>query len=244
MGIVATEHVCGPLDFTHVELTSGPRRVLKIATGELLKHYGQGAADFRFQSEELRVSFTVVDVKRPILSVSRLTDRGIQTFIQAAKQMLRRSDGVVVALTRRGGLFVLQCQVVPCPMVLALVDEEPAVEAPSPPPSDERWTANCWDEKRWHRQWHSSILHLENHSVMSGGITDIPYQAWCNFCIRACGRENRHESRSQVQPGTPVIQFYCCLRKTEEDAPMVTVLVAVDTVYKQMVAIPFEKKGQ
>ena len=31
--------------------------------------------------------------------------------------------------------------------------------------------------------------------------------------------------------------------KTEEDAPMVTVLVAKDTVYKQMVAIPLEKKG-
>ena len=118
------------------------------------------------------------------------------------------------------------------------------MKAPSPPPGDERWTANCWDEKRWHRQWHSSFLHLENHSVMSGGITDTPYQAWCNFCIRARGRENRHESRSQVQPGTPVIQFYYCLQKTEEDAPMITVLVAVDTVYKQMVAIPFfEKKG-
>ena len=66
VGTGATEHVCGPLDFTHVELTSGPRPALKTATGELLKHYGQGEADFRFQSEELRVSFTVVDVKRPI----------------------------------------------------------------------------------------------------------------------------------------------------------------------------------
>ena len=42
------------------------------------------------------------------------------------------------------------------------------------------------------------------------------------------------------QPGTPVIQCDYCSGK---DAPMVTVLVAIDTVYKQMVAIPLEKKG-
>ena len=108
----ATEHVCGPHDFTHAELTNGPRPALKTATGELLKHNGMRTADFRCQGEELRVGFTVVDVKRPILSVSRLMDRGIEKFIQSGKQILRRFDGATVELTRRGGLFVLQCQVV------------------------------------------------------------------------------------------------------------------------------------
>ena len=68
----ATEHVCGPRDFTYAALTSGPRQALKTLTGELLKYKGK----------ELRVGFTVVDVKRPILSVSRLMDRGIERFIQ------------------------------------------------------------------------------------------------------------------------------------------------------------------
>ena len=54
----------------------------------------------------MRVGFTVVDVKRPILSVSRLTDRGIETFIHAGKQILRRFNGATVELTRRGGLPV------------------------------------------------------------------------------------------------------------------------------------------
>ena len=35
-------------------------------------------------------------------------DRGIETFIQAGKQILRRFNGATVELTRRGGLFVLQ----------------------------------------------------------------------------------------------------------------------------------------
>ena len=172
------------------------------------------------------MSFTVVDVKRPILSVSRLMDRGIETFIQAGKQFLRRFDGATVELTRRGGLFVLQCQAY-VPMLLAdeemerelmgrkEVEPRVAIEVPAP---DEPTV----DERRHH------------------GLTHLPYQLWCNICVRARGRENRHVSRSQNQPGTPVIQCDYCFLKTEADAPMVTVVVAIDTVYKQMVAIPLE----
>ena len=94
----ATEHVCGP---------HGTTPALMTATGELLKHYGARTVDILCQSEELRVGFTVVDVKRPILGVSRLMDRGIETFIQAGKQILRRFDGATVELTRRGGLFAM-----------------------------------------------------------------------------------------------------------------------------------------
>ena len=83
-----TEHVCGPHDFTHAALNNGPRPALKTATGELLKHYGTRTVDFRCQGEELRVGFTVVDVKRPILSVPKLVDRGIEIFIQAGASRL------------------------------------------------------------------------------------------------------------------------------------------------------------
>ena len=76
------------------------------------------------QGEELRVGCTVVDVKRPILSVPRLMDRGIETFIQTGKQSLRPFDGATMELKRRGGFFVLQRQVA-VPMLLAPVDDEP-----------------------------------------------------------------------------------------------------------------------
>ena len=97
----ATEHVCGPHNIPHAALTNGPRPALGTATGELLKHYGTRTDDFRCEGEELRVGFTVVDVKRPKLSVSRLMDRGNETFIQAGKQILRRFDGATEELTRR-----------------------------------------------------------------------------------------------------------------------------------------------
>ena len=204
---------------TRAALTSGPRPTLKTATGELLKHCGERTVDFRWQGEELRVNFTVVDVKRPTLSASRLMDRGIEALLLAGKQSLRRFDGATVELTRRGRLFVLQCQVV-VPRLLAPVDGEPAgeTEAPELPLVDEEMERELMgreeveppiamevplpgeptsEERRHHRPTH------------------LPCQPWCNVCVRARASENRHESRSQNQPGTPVIQRDCCfLRKT------------------------------
>ena len=60
------------------------------------------------------------------------------------------------------------------------------------------------------------------------GLTHLPYKPWCNICVRARGRGNKHVSRSQNQPGTPVIQCDFCFLKTEEDAPMVTAFVLHD----------------
>ena len=56
-------------------------------------------------------------------------ERGIEKFIQTGKQSLRRFDGATTEFTRCGGLFFVQCQVA-VPMLPALVDDEPAGEAP------------------------------------------------------------------------------------------------------------------
>ena len=49
----ATEHDCGPYDFTHVKLEKGPQPALKTGTGAMLKHYGKRTVDFRCQGQEL-----------------------------------------------------------------------------------------------------------------------------------------------------------------------------------------------
>ena len=63
---------------SRIELLSGPRPALKTTSGALLK-----CITFWCLGEELRLSFTAVDVKRPILSVSSLTDRGSDPSWQA-----------------------------------------------------------------------------------------------------------------------------------------------------------------
>ena len=185
----ATAHVCGPHDFTHAALTSGPRPALKTATGELLKHFGTRTVDFRCQGEELRVGFSVVDVKRPILSVSRLIDRGIEPFIQTGKLSLRRFDGATVELTRRGGLFVLQCQAV-VPMLPAPVDEEPPEAAPVLPPVDEEMERELMGREEVEPPIATELRAPDEPTSderRHHGLTHLPYQLWCNVCVRARG---------------------------------------------------------
>ena len=129
-------------------------------------------------------------------------------------------------------------------MMLAFVDDEPAREALGLPLVDEEM-----DRALMGREVPPPVAikvpalgEPTSEERKHHGLTHLPYQSWCNVCVRANGGENRHESRSQAQPGTPVFQCDYFLR-TEEDAPMITVLVAIDTVYIEMVAIPLEEKG-
>ena len=145
--------------------------------------------------------FTVVDVKRPILSASRLMDRGIETLIQTGKQSLRRFDGAIVELTRRGGLFVLQCQVV-IPRVLAPVVDEPAGHAPDLPPFDEELERELMGRYEVEPPVANEVpapSEPTSEERRHHCLTHLPHQPWCNVCVRARGRENRHESRSQSQ---------------------------------------------
>ena len=190
----ATEHVCGLHDFTHAALKNGPRPALKTATGELLKHYGTRTVDLRCQGEELRVGFTVVDVKRPILSVSRLVDRGIETFIQAGKQFLRRFDGATVELTRRGGLVLHVKLLFRCCWHLWM-NEGPAGEAPDLPPIDEEMERELMGREEVEPPVATEVPAPDEPTSderRHHGHTHLPYQPWCNICVRARGRENRH----------------------------------------------------
>ena len=224
MGARAVEHVCGRQDFTHAALTSGSRPALKTATGELLKHCGPRTVDFWCQGEELRVGFTVFDVKQPILSVSRLMDSGIETFIQTGKRNLLRFDGATVEITRRGGLFVLHCQV-----VLWMMSQREKLLISHL--STRRWSGKVTGREEVPTPVAIEVPAPGERPVKSGNVIDththLQYQSWCIVCVRARGKGNRHKSRSQFWPGTPVIQCDCCFLKTQEDAPMITVLVAI-----------------
>ena len=129
-------------------------------------------------------------------------ERGIETFILVGKQSLRRSDGAVVVLTRHGGLFVLQRRVVSCSMLLALVDEDPAEAAPVLPLVDE-----VMERELMGREEALAPVALEvpapgkpsSDGRRHRGLTYIPYQAWCNDCVRARAREEpgmNHDHKS------------------------------------------------
>ena len=196
----------------------GPHPALETATGELLKHYGMRSVDFRCQGEKLRTGRHSCRCEAPILSVSKLMDRSIETYIQAGQQFLRRFDGATVELTHRGRLFVLRCHAV-VPMLLAPVGEEPAGEAPDLPPIDEKMDRELMgredveppvaievpapdeptsEERRWTSHICRINLGATSVSELAGEKTDM-----CHG----------HKTSQ------PVIQCDYCFLKTEEDAP-------------------------
>ena len=130
-------------------------------------------------------------------------------------------------------------------MLLAPVDEEPAGEALDFQLIDEEMDRELMGREEVEPQVAIEVLAPDEPTSderRHHGLTHLPYQPWCNICVRARGREKRHVSPSQNQTGTHVIQCDYFFLKTEEDAPMVPVLVAMGKVYKQMVAIHLEKK--
>ena len=108
-------------------------------------------------------------------------DRGIETFIQTCTQNLRRFDGATVELTRRGGLFVLQCQVV-APMCLTPVDDEPAGKALDLPPVDEEMERELLGREGLPPPV-SAAGEPTSEELRHHGLTHSPYQSWCNFCV-------------------------------------------------------------
>ena len=157
-------------------------------------------------------------------------DSGIETFIQTVKQSLRRSDGATIELARRGSLSVCNVK----SLLLAHVDDEPAGEALDLPPGDEVMERELVGREEVPPPVAIEAPAAGGQTVKRGYIT-VSHTCHTNL-------ENRHEARSQVQPGTPVIQCDYSFLKTEDDAPMITVLVAIDAVYKQMVAILLRKE--
>ena len=168
----ATEHVCGPQVFTQATLTSGARPALMPATtGELLKHYGMRTVDFRCQGEELRVGFTVVDVKRPTLSISRLMDRSIETFIQTVSRVCvdltvrLLNSHVVVVFSFYNVKSLLRC----CWHLWMMSQRWKLLLFHL---LTRRWSANWWDEKRCDHQLRSKFRHQVSQPVESGDIMD------------------------------------------------------------------------
>ena len=131
-------------------------------------------------------------------------------------------------------------------MLLALVDEEPAGEALDLPPVDEEMERELMGREEVEPPVAIEVPAPVSQPVTSGDIMDS-LTSRVNLGVTSVselvGEKTDMSHDHKNQQGTPVIQCDYCFLKTEEDAPMVTVLVAIDTVCKQMVAIPLEKNG-
>ena len=118
-------------------------------------------------------------------------DSGIETLIQTGKQSLRRFDGATVELTRRCGLFFLQCQVA-IPRLLAPVVDEPAGDASDLLPVDielERELTGLEEVEAPVAIEVPAPAEPTSEERRHHRLTHLPCQHWCNVCVRARGRK-------------------------------------------------------
>ena len=105
---------CGPKDFPHVQIEPSPvYQHYRSANGNPLKHYGFKTVHFKTDYDEsIKIKFEVLDVTRPILSVSRLREHGHRVsfdddcYIQ--HKALPGCPARRLGLVPRMGLFFLQ----------------------------------------------------------------------------------------------------------------------------------------
>ena len=83
---------------------------LRGANGEPLQEYRKRQIWLRTCGQTKRYDFHVVDVTKPIFSVSRLCEHGVETHL-AKKSFLRFGDGHE-PLIRKGGVYFVQAQTV------------------------------------------------------------------------------------------------------------------------------------
>ena len=85
---------------------------LRGASGKLLQEYGKGQIWLKMCGQTKRYDFHVVDVTKPILSVSCLCENGVEAHL-AKESFLRFGDGHE-PLIRKGGVYFVKAQTGEC----------------------------------------------------------------------------------------------------------------------------------
>ena len=138
---------------------------LRGADGKLLQEYGKRQIWLRIGGLKKRHDFHVVDVTKPILSVSHLCENGDETHL--AKQPFLRFGGGHDPLIRRGGVYFVKAQTV---NAVDAVTHDQSVKSCVQPEDAQKWCVQPGDAQTWCAQ------HEDAHKwcVQPGDA-----QTWC-----------------------------------------------------------------
>ena len=128
----AAEESCWPKDLGGAFETVPSKRnlVLKTANGGEMKHYGEKQVTFRGPLAEdiIGLKFQVTDVRKPLLSVRRLTEKG--NTVQFSEEpgecyILNKATGKKIPMERRGASFIIKANFVKAASCQGFPRQEP-----------------------------------------------------------------------------------------------------------------------
>eukprot|EP00971_Amphidinium_carterae_P346544 6488066-Amphidinium_carterae.1 len=246
---------CGLSDFPHVELDeTSPERPCRGADGRRLKSYGFKWVVLLLTSGLcMQVRFTVLDVVRPILSVSSITMAGWSLQVSASRAELIHGRQRL-ELRREGGLFLMTAAYMASNMGAAQASPQSEMWLHPVEGEIERAFDTGLEEMGDMADLEREDRELPSAAEMPGPpsvteeqrrhheLTHIPYQRWCTHCVRGKGREDAHRTKEALEAsGPPIVQadftFYT------DGEVQVPVLGAIDSVYHRGMSVWLTHKG-
>ena len=246
-------HVCPKSYATHATLQPLPERRrgldLRSASGKMLKVWGlrevaYNALDLHGKVFTVKIPFVVCAVRRPLLSLAMLEDKGFHMTVHDGCRKLgghgremnlrRQGNSYFVDVEFRGGLLEKRKEIGLPPGLVALVDSD-VVGLSATAVEDERRAVTISTPETPSRE-----------AVESHLLTHIPFAPWCRACIAGRGRESPHFRQIREEPvATPVISldyFFLGLSDSTGDGIMPTLAMCDgNTTYSLGLMVP--KKG-
>ncbi|CAK0878447.1 unnamed protein product [Prorocentrum cordatum] len=240
---------CNPRDFPKSPIIQGDEEIYRTSKGTVLKFYGYKDVVLRKDSTKIKVKFTVLDVVRPILSVSDSAKKhDISTHYEQGNNYMERrtSTGVRrLGLMARAGLFFLQAMVTAGSSVRFgksqvhhVYNNEGATEldlgpesAVVPHPAEAAPVVPAPAEPTQQERDHHIAL---NHAQ---------FKSWCKFCVSGRGRENAHHKADEIDHNIARVQVDYFFMRRVKAGQMLTCLSAVDSVHRRRRAAVLDAKG-
>ncbi len=115
----AADESCWPVGQGDAYLTKPSKRnmILKTANGGEMGHYGQKEVTFKHAggADPIGLTFQVTDVKKPLLAVRRLVEKGNKVVLsgdEGESYILNPQSKVRVPVRKKGGSFVIEAHFV------------------------------------------------------------------------------------------------------------------------------------
>ena len=117
----AADESCWPVGHGDAFPTKKSTRTLRLktASGADMNHYGEKEVTFKYKGgenkEAVGIKFQVTDVRKPLLAVRRLVERGCTVTLangEGESYILNKETRVRIPVVKKGGSFVIEARFV------------------------------------------------------------------------------------------------------------------------------------
>ena len=194
---------------------------LVTTSGEPLDHFGCRRVNLGFARSPARLKVTILNVRRPILSLGSLLKHGHDVIFDRANPHLLLRDESTNAVHRfpmeaRGNTFVVLGRSVSS-MLAPVIKERVAVPVmpavpvlPGDPHEDRAVLEQALDDQPVElARGFANPNRPDEETVERHNLTHLPAAAWCDICVRSRGRDapHREAAAAEIDAVRPVIEM-------------------------------------